>query len=65
MRAAVHFPSNRRNLLHEMQASGSAVNLERAMAADGRIHGHFVTGHIDGTGTIDIFEKRGADWFLR
>ncbi len=28
------------------------VNLERAMAADGRFGGHFVSGHIDGTGTI-------------
>jgi riboflavin synthase len=31
---------------------GSKVNLERAMAADGRFGGHFVSGHIDGTGTI-------------
>ena len=31
---------------------GSKVNLERAMAANGRFGGHFVTGHIDGTGTI-------------
>jgi riboflavin synthase len=28
------------------------VNLERAMAANGRFGGHIVTGHIDGTGTI-------------
>ena len=33
-------------------ASGSPVNLERAMAANGRFGGHIVTGHIDGTGTI-------------
>ena len=32
--------------------AGSRVNLERAMAADGRFGGHFVTGHIDGTGTV-------------
>lgn len=32
--------------------SGSIVNLERAMAADGRFGGHIVSGHIDGTGTI-------------
>lgn len=32
--------------------SGSKVNLERAMAANGRFGGHFVSGHIDGTGTI-------------
>ncbi|MEH7455942.1 riboflavin synthase [Bacillus sp. JJ1127] len=30
----------------------SKVNLERAMAANGRFGGHFVTGHIDGVGTI-------------
>ena len=31
---------------------GSKVNLERAMAANGRFGGHFVSGHIDGIGTI-------------
>lgn len=31
---------------------GSKVNLERAMAADGRFGGHIVAGHIDGTGTV-------------
>jgi len=31
---------------------GSAVNLERAMAANGRFGGHMVSGHIDGTGKI-------------
>ncbi len=31
---------------------GSHVNLERAMAADGRFGGHIVAGHIDGTGKI-------------
>ncbi|MBS4210726.1 riboflavin synthase [Bacillus sp. FJAT-50079] len=30
----------------------SKVNLERAMAANGRFGGHFVSGHVDGTGTI-------------
>lgn len=30
----------------------SKVNLERAMAANGRFGGHFVSGHIDGIGTI-------------
>lgn len=44
---------------------GSSVNLERAMPANGRVHGHFVTGHIDGTGLIDVFELRAADWYLR
>lgn len=31
---------------------GSYVNLERAMAADGRFGGHIVSGHIEGTGVI-------------
>ena len=31
---------------------GSRVNLERAMAANGRFCGHIVSGHIDGTGTV-------------
>ncbi|PSL50395.1 riboflavin synthase alpha chain [Salsuginibacillus halophilus] len=33
-------------------ATGSAVNLERAMPANGRFGGHFVSGHVDGTGVI-------------
>jgi riboflavin synthase len=31
---------------------GDAVNLERAMAANGRFGGHFVNGHVDGVGKI-------------
>lgn len=37
---------------------GSSVNLERAMAANGRFGGHFVTGHVDGTGMILRKEKK-------
>lgn len=32
---------------------GTRVNLERAMRADSRFGGHFVTGHVDGIGRID------------
>jgi riboflavin synthase len=32
--------------------TGSRVNLERPMVADGRFGGHIVQGHVDGTGTI-------------
>lgn len=32
--------------------AGSTVNLERAMAANGRFGGHIVSGHIDGTGRV-------------
>lgn len=42
---------------------GSKVNLERAMAADGRFGGHIVTGHIDGTGTVSSLRREGnAVW---
>jgi riboflavin synthase len=33
-------------------APGDSVNLERPLAADGRLNGHFVQGHIDGVGTV-------------
>lgn len=36
---------------------GSSVNLERAMAANGRFGGHIVSGHIDGTGTITKIDR--------
>ena len=40
---------------------GSRVNVERAMAAHGRLGGHIVQGHIDGTG--EVLEVRpGAQW---
>lgn len=38
---------------------GSCVNLERAMAANGRFGGHFVSGHIDGTGEIKRMYREG------
>lgn len=42
---------------------GSRVNLERAMAANGRFGGHIVSGHIDGTGTIRSMEREAnAVW---
>lgn len=37
------------------------VNLERAVRVDGRIDGHFVTGHIDAIGTISKKEKRPGE----
>ena len=33
-------------------STGSKVNLERAMAANGRFGGHVVAGHVDGQGII-------------
>lgn len=43
---------------------GSRVNLERAMAANGRFGGHIVAGHVDGVGTIAAIEQDdNAIWF--
>lgn len=44
-------------------SKGSKVNMERAMAANGRFGGHIVSGHIDGTGEIESFVKEdNAVW---
>ena len=46
--------------------SGSPVDLERAMSAEGRFGGHIVSGHIDGTGTVTDIKNDGiATWYTR
>jgi riboflavin synthase len=52
-----------RTSFHLLKA-GSLVNLERPLRAGGEFGGHFVTGHIDGTGKIIRWEKSGADHVL-
>jgi riboflavin synthase len=52
----------RTNLQHVRP--GSLVNLERALRANGRLGGHFVTGHIDGVGRIVRWERAGRDHVL-
>lgn len=45
-------------------STGSPVNLERAMPANGRFGGHIVSGHIDGTGTVSAVQKDdNAVWY--
>ena len=45
---------------------GSRVNLERPLAAGGRLNGHIVQGHVDGTGEFLSLEELGDDnWWLR
>ena len=52
----------RRSSLGQLRA-GDRVNLERAMAADGRFGGHIVSGHIDGTGRIrSLTKEENAVW---
>jgi riboflavin synthase len=42
---------------------GERVNLERAVRADGRLDGHIVQGHVDGTGVL-ISRTPGEAWDL-
>jgi len=39
--------------------AGARVNLERALAANGRFGGHLVQGHVDGVGAITAFTREG------
>ena len=43
---------------------GQDVNLERPLRADGRFDGHFVTGHVDGVGTVDEIRSEGESRWL-
>jgi riboflavin synthase len=45
-------------------AEGGVVNLERSLRMNDRLGGHFVTGHVDGTGEILRWERSGQDWVL-
>jgi riboflavin synthase len=54
----------RRTNLKQLQ-EGSAVNLERPLRANGRLDGHFVLGHVDGTAEILALKELGDDnWWL-
>ncbi|MGH9687306.1 MAG: riboflavin synthase [Candidatus Acidiferrales bacterium] len=43
---------------------GDPVNLERPLAASGRLGGHFVQGHVDGTGRVTRLAREGNNWWL-
>ena len=61
--ADVMAESLRRSSLGTLQG-GSPVNLERAMAANGRFGGHIVAGHVDGVGTVQrITRDDNAIWY--
>ncbi len=45
-------------------SAGMRVNLERALTPSTRMGGHFVTGHIDGTGEILSLDSQGKDTHL-
>lgn len=45
--------------------TGIRVNLERSLTLSARLDGHFVQGHVDGTGTcVEIINKEGSFEFL-
>ncbi len=44
--------------------SGDPVNLERPLAAGARLGGHFVQGHVDGTGRVTRLAREGDNWWL-
>jgi len=44
---------------------GDLVNLERALRVGDVIGGHFVTGHVDGTGITSGWEQQGRDYIWR
>jgi riboflavin synthase len=47
-------------------AAGSRVNLERPLSPTGRLSGHIVQGHVDGTGELLGLEALGDEnWWLR
>ena len=65
--ALLHFDLLRETWMRtnlQFAAAGSLVNLERSLAANGRLGGHFVTGHIDAVGKITRWERAGADHVL-
>jgi riboflavin synthase len=41
------------------------VNLEKALRANDRLGGNLVSGHVDGIGTVTVFEATGESWTLR
>lgn len=43
---------------------GGAVNLERALAAGGRMGGHIVQGHVDGAGVITAITPEADCWMV-
>ena len=54
-----------RSNLGDLKA-GDRVNLERPLSPTGRLSGHFVQGHVDGTGELLALESlRDGNWWLK
>jgi riboflavin synthase len=63
-RADVMAETLRRSSLGPL-ASGDRVNLELPLRADGRLGGHVVQGHVDGTGTVEQVHEEGLARVVR
>jgi len=46
-------------------SAGSQVNLEKALAVGGRLGGHFVSGHVDGLGTVVSLQQSARSVIFR
>jgi riboflavin synthase len=53
----------RRTALGEKKP-GDPVNLERPLLPSSRLGGHFVQGHVDGTGRVTRLAREGDNWWL-
>jgi riboflavin synthase len=62
--AAAMAETLRRSALDAL-APGAKVNLELALPADGRLGGHVVQGHVDGTGMVSEIREEGFARVLR
>ncbi len=54
----------RKTTLGSLRA-GNPVNLERALQPSSRMGGHFVQGHVDGTGSVKSVNKQAGDWLIK
>lgn len=45
--------------------TGTKINLERPLAANARLGGHFVSGHIDVRSKVEVFEQKGKNFYLK
>lgn len=43
---------------------GHRVNVERSLRADSRLDGHFVQGHVDGTGTVTRVRSSAREYII-
>lgn len=57
------YETMRRTTLGDLRV-GDAVNLERSLPVNGRLGGHIVQGHVDGTGRIASIRPIDNSWFV-